>query len=143
MELPAFTPTKQEHPPPPSVNLIEDESEEPQRNSGASRKVVFDPRHLFKPFDRVLPLLIEKPEKKKRKATNIPKFIIKVFYRDLPPFPTDHHNERLNTFAGSLNESKTRFHMIELFGINEEDEEVNRENEINRQVLRRVLHRNY
>ena len=27
--------------------------------------------------------------------------------------------------------------------MNEENEEVNRENEINRQVLRRVLHRNY
>ena len=50
--------------------------------------MLFDPCELIKPFDRVLPLLIEKPEKKKRKATNIPKFIIKVFYRDLPMFPT-------------------------------------------------------
>lgn len=58
---------------------------------------------LIKPFDRVLPLLIEKPEKKKRKATNIPKFIIKIFYRDLPVFPTEHHNERLKVFAVSLN----------------------------------------
>ena len=91
-----------------------------------TKKMVFDPRQLIKPFDRVLPLLIEKPEKKKRKATNIPKFIIKVFYRDLPVFPTEHHNDRLNSFAGSLNESKTRFHMIELFGMNEEDPEVNR-----------------
>ena len=33
--------------------------------------------------------------------------------------------------------------MIELFGINEEDLEINKENEINRQVVRRVLHRNY
>ena len=40
------------------------------------------------------------------------KFIIKVFYRDLPNFPTEHHNERLKVFAYSLNESKTRFHMI-------------------------------
>lgn len=76
-----------------------------------------NPKELIKPFDRVLPLLIEKPEKKKRKATNIPKFIIKIFYRDLPTFPTEHHNERLKIFAFSLNESKTRFHMIELFGI--------------------------
>lgn len=68
-----------------------------------SKKVCFDPRQLIKPFDRVLSLLIEQPDKKKRKATNIPKFIIKVFYRDLPPFPTEHHNQRLNVFAVSLN----------------------------------------
>lgn len=96
----------------PEVSLCNISEDKPSPRERPTKKIVFDPRQLIKPFDRVLPLLIEKPEKKKRKATNIPKFIIKVFYRDLPVFPTEHHNERLNKFAGSLNESKTRFHMI-------------------------------
>lgn len=107
------------------------------------RKVVhFDPQELMKVYDEMIPQLIERPDKSKRKATNIPKFIIKIFYRDLPCFPTSHQNQRLNNFASSLNESKTRFHMMDLFG-NSKDEDINQENEINRQVLRRVLHRNF
>jgi hypothetical protein len=106
--------------------MCEEPQPQPPTPAKKFKKIVLDPRQLIKPFDRVLPFLIERPDKKKRKATNIPKFIIKIFYRDLHTFPTEHHNERLKVFATSLNESKTRFHMIELFGVNEDNAEIDK-----------------
>ena len=46
-----------------------------------------DPKHLRARFQSQLEALTPKAIKKKSKGTNIPKFLIKVFFKNIPEFP--------------------------------------------------------
>ena len=88
----------------------------------------FDPFQIQKNYVNVIPSLLEKPnDRKKHKGTNIPKFLLKVFFNNLPEFPDKQHMDRLLNFIRRPEKSKTRFHLVELFGTGETERE-NREN---------------
>ena len=81
-------------------------------------------------------------EKKYAKATNIPKFILKVFNNNLPSDMDDKHSKRVHEFLNTLPKAKTRFDLLKLFG-RDANREIDRQNRLNRRILKRLLDRNY
>jgi hypothetical protein len=61
----------------------------------------------------------------------------------MPEFPDKQHINRLIEFIKRPEKSKTRFHLVELFGSGANNPRLERENELNRRVLKRLLARNY
>jgi hypothetical protein len=59
----------------------------------------YDPAQLLEKYSKVIPKLVSKPnDRKKHKGTNIPKFLLKVFFNNMPDFPDQLHINRLIDF---------------------------------------------
>jgi hypothetical protein len=103
---------------------------------------VVEAASLKSKFESLLPILIEKPiEKKRAKATNIPKFLLKVFNNNLPELDQK-HSQRVLQFLSGLPKAKTRFDLLKLFG-RDTNREIDRQNGLNRRILKRLLDHNY
>ena len=110
------------------VKHQEDDYENPPMLMHPQVPQCFDPLLIQKNYINVIPKLLEKPiDRKKHKGTNIPKFLLKVFFNNLPEFPDKQHLDRLLNFIRRPEKSKTRFHLVELFGTGSSERE-NREN---------------
>ena len=61
------------------------ETTEGNKLDDKSEEVSYDPAELLKNYDKIIPKLIAKPmDRKKHKGTNIPKFLLKVFFNNMP-----------------------------------------------------------
>lgn len=83
-----------------------------------------------------------KIHKKGCKGTNIPKFLLRIFKKNLPSL-SPCHKTRVDSFYRQLSRSQTRFDLVRLFGPNPWNPTVNSQNALNRAILLRQLHCNY
>lgn len=67
---------------------------------------------------------------------------MKVFNNNLPANMDEKHSKRVHDFLRSLPKAKTRFDLLRLFG-RDSNREIDRQNRLNRRILKRLLDRNY